>query len=290
MDTNKSIQEGITMVQKFSDTVVDYLVKYGFQVLGGILIILIGMWLANWAARLFLDFCKKRNMDVTLAKFLTMAVKSLILVFVFLTAVEKFGVTISPLIATVSAMIFGASFAIQAPLSNYAAGLSVILTRPFVVGNTISVKGVHGVVEEVKLPCTVLINADGEKITVPNKDIVGEILFNSGENKIVERTVGISYADDPEKAVGIISEALKNFPGVVQSPAPQIGIDNFGDSSINIGMRYWVPTKEYYHTLYRVNLGVYEALTKASITIPFPQREVRVISESVLSGKRRADF
>jgi len=287
---NQSLQEGMSMVQKLSDTVIDYLVRYGFQVLGGIVIIIVGMWLANWVAKFLFDTCRKRQMDVTLAKFLTLAVKGAILIFVFLMAVEKFGVTISPLIATVSAMIFGASFAIQAPLSNYAAGLSVIMTRPFTVGNTISVKGVHGVVAEVKLPCTILINGDGEKITIPNKDVVGEIVFNSGENKIVERMVGISYANDPQKAIGIIFETLRNFSKVTQNPTPQIGIDNFGDSSINIGIRYWVPTREYYQTLYQVNLGVYNALLKAGITIPFPQREVRILSkEAVLptSGNGR---
>ena len=284
MDAGKTIQDGISMVQKLSDTVIDYLVKYGFQVLGGILIILVGMWAANRVADFSLNFFKKKRLDVTLAKFLAMTVKSMILVFVFLMAIEKFGVTISPLIATVSAMIFGASFAIQAPLSNCAAGLSVILTHPFVVGNTISVKGVHGVVEEVKLPCTILVNGDGERITIPNKDVVGEILFNSGENKVVERMIGISYSDDPAKAIGVILDSLKRFSKVTQSPPPQIGIDGFGDSSINIGMRYWVPTKEYYQTLHQANLGIYQALVRAGITIPFPQREVRLLSnEAVLS-------
>ena len=280
MDAGKSLQDGITMVQKLSDTVVDYLVKYGLQVLGGILIILVGLWLANRVAKIFFDATRKKRMDITLAKFLTMVVKAVILVFVFLTAIEKFGVTISPLVATVSAMIFGASFAIQAPLSNYAAGLSVILTHPFAVGNTISVKGIHGVVEEVKLPCTILVNGDGERITIPNKDVVGEILFNSGENKLVERSVGISYADSPEKAIAVISETLKRYPKIVQHPAPQIGIDNFGDSSVNIGMRYWVPTKEYFQTLYQANFYVYDALAKAGISIPFPQRDVRIVSDA----------
>lgn len=281
MDAGKSIQEGWSMVQKFSDVAIDYLVKYGFQVLGGILILLAGMWLANWVSGLFFKACQKRHMDITLTKFFTMVVKIAIMVFVVLTALEKFGVTISPLLATVSAMIFGASFAIQAPLSNYAAGLSVILTRPFSVGNTITVKSVSGVVDEIKLPCTILINGEGEKITIPNKDIVGEILFNSGEYKLVERAIGISYSDDPAKAVALILETMKHLPKISQAPAaPQVGVDNFGDSSINIGMRYWVPTKEYHQTMHEANLSIYEALTKAGITIPFPQREVRIISKA----------
>ena len=279
INSTAEIQKGIIMAQKLYDTAVEYLVKYGFQVLGGIIILFIGMKLAQWASNLLTGICQKRKLDVTLTKFMAGLVKGIILIFVFLMALEKFGVTISPLIASVSALIFGASFAIQAPLSNYAAGLTVILTHPFVVGNTISVKGVHGVVEEVKLPCTILINGDGERITIPNKDIVGEILFNSSANKVVERSVGISYADDPKKAISVITETLKTFSQVAQNPVPQVGIDSFGDSSINIAMRYWAPTREYYQTLHAVNSAVYDALKKAGISIPFPQREVRMVTK-----------
>ena len=274
----QKIQEGILMVQKLGETAVELLVKYGFQVLGGLIILFVGFKLANWAAHLFINFGEKKKFDVTLTKFLAGIIRIAILVFVVLMAVEKFGVTINPLIAAASAAIFGASFAIQAPLSNYAAGLMVILTRPFKVGDTIHIKNFGGIVEDVKLPCTVLVTADGERITVPNKEIVGEILYNSAGNKVVEKSVGISYADDPERAVELIRSTLKKQSGVQQTPVPQVGIESFGDSSINIGMRYWVPTKDYYHAMYAANLAVFRALQQARITIPFPQREVRMVS------------
>lgn len=285
MDATHTIQEGISMIQKLYERAAEYLMQYGFQVLGGIIIILIGWKMAQWVSNLFTGFCQKKHMDVTLTRFLAGAIKAVVLVFVFLMAIEKFGITISPLIASVSALIFGASFAIQAPLSNYAAGLSIILTRPFVVGNTITVKGVSGVVHEVKLPSTILMTEDGEKITVPNKEIVSEILRNSAEYKVVEQTVGISYSDDPRLAINAITNTLARFSKVAQNPVPQIGIEAFGDSSINIGMRYWVPTKEYYQTLYAVNLAIYEALEKARITIPFPQREIRVLSKESIPSQ-----
>ena len=280
--SGQKIQEGMQTVQKIWESAAEYLVKYGFQVLGGLIILFVGFKVANWAARFFIRFGQKKKFDVTLTQFLAGALRITILVFVVLMAIEKFGVTISPLIAAAGALIFGASFAIQAPLSNYAAGLMVILTRPFVVGDTVKIKDVSGVVHEVKLPCTVLVTGDGEKITIPNKDIVGEILYNSAGNKVVEKNVGISYADDPQKATDVIREALKKLPKVCQDPTPQIGIETFGDSSINIGMRYWVPTKEYYHMLYAANLAVYRALMEAGITIPYPQREIRVLSDGKL--------
>ncbi|MBE9545463.1 MAG: mechanosensitive ion channel family protein, partial [Proteobacteria bacterium] len=169
--------------------------------------------------------------------------------------------------------------AIQGPLSNYGAGLTIILTRPFVVGNTITVAGVSGVVEEVKLACTILTNEDGVKITIPNKHIVGEVLHNSRENKIVESVIGISYDSDPEKAVEQVRQILEKFEEVQQTPRPQVGIQEFADSSINIGYRYWVPTAKYFQVSYEVNSAVYKALQEAGINIPFPQRDVHIISQ-----------
>jgi small conductance mechanosensitive channel len=149
-----------------------------------------------------------------------------------------------------------------------------------VVGNTITVKGINGVVEEVGLGSTHLSTEDGEDITIPNKHIVGEILINSFENKVVETTVGISYNDDSQKVTRIIQETLNKIPEIADEPPPQIGIQEFADSSVNIGMRYWVPTKQYFQTSFKANLAVYEALNKVGITIPFPQRDIHMISES----------
>ena len=135
-------------------------------------------------------------------------VKGIIFGFAFIVTIGKFGITIAPLIAALAATAFGASFATQSPLANYGAGLVIILTRPFVVGNTIKVTDVSGIVDEVKLGATILTDEDGVKITIPNKHIVGEIIHNSRERRIVEEIVGISYDSDPEKAIQIIKEAL----------------------------------------------------------------------------------
>ncbi|MCM8794358.1 MAG: mechanosensitive ion channel family protein [Candidatus Omnitrophica bacterium] len=273
-------EEILAMLQKASDTVVEFLIKYGFQVLGGILILIIGMKLAQWLSRAIVRICEKNNMDVTLTKFMGGVVKILVMVFVILVALEKFGITIAPLIAAATALAFGGSFAIQGPLSNYAAGLSIILAKPFIVGDTITLLGVSGVVEDVKLSSTVLSTEDGEKITIPNKHIVGEIIHNSKGNKVVETVVGISYSDDPQKAIEAIRKVLGQFSQIAAQPAPHLGLKEFGDSSLNIEMRYWVPTRQYYPTLYAVNLAVHQALKQAGISIPFPQRDLHIISQT----------
>jgi small conductance mechanosensitive channel len=274
------MQEEIQTVQKLINIIMDFIVNYSFQVVGAILVLVIGVLVARAVSSFFLKLFEKKGIDITLSKFIVSLVKGIILGFAFIVAIGKFGITIAPLVAALAAMAFGASFAIQGPLANYGAGLVIILTRPFVVGNTIKVSDVSGIVEEVKLGATILTDEDGVKITIPNKHIVGEIIHNSEEKKIVEEIVGISYDSDPEKAIQIIKEALEPFEEISKEHPPQIGIQEFGDSSINIGLRYWIPTNTYFKILYQVNLSVYQHLKAKNIKIPFPQRDVHIVSRS----------
>ena len=269
----------INAAERYMDMLVEFGVKYGIQVLAAVITLIIGLIVARWLSRLVVRVCEKRNLDVTLSRFLGSGVKLITIGFILIMALGKLGISITPLVAALGAVAFGSSLALSGLLSNYGAGLTIIVTRPFVVGNTIKVKDVSGVVEEIGLGATHLSNEDGEEITIPNKHIVGEILTNSFENKVVEMTIGISYNDDSQQATRIIRDALKKIPEIVDSPAPQIGIQEFADSSVNIGMRYWVPTKQYFQTLYQANLAVYTALNEAGITIPFPQRDIHMVPE-----------
>ncbi len=263
------------------DIVVTFFINYSFEVLGAIIVLGLGLMIANWLGNLILGTMQKKNIDITLAKFLSGGVRLIVLGFAVIIAMGKFGISTSPIIAALSAMAFGASFAFSGPLANYGAGLSIILSRPFAVGSTITVKNVSGVVEDIKLACTKLVNEDGVTITVPNSQIVGEVLYNSKQSKVVEGVVGISYDGQPEVAIAAVQKVLAGFPEVTKNPPPQIGIEKFADSSINIGFRYWVPTVKYFQISYAVNLAVFKAFQAAKITIPFPQQEVRIISQPV---------
>ena len=272
-DGNLFDQE-MEMLQKIVDVVTEFVINYSFQIVGALIILIIGLKLSGWLSRLVLKLCGNRNIDITLSRFFASSTKLMVMMFVIIVAIGKFGISIAPFVAALGALAFGTSLAIQGPLSNYGSGLTLILTRPFVVGNTITVQGVSGVVEEIRLAATVLTTEDGEELTIPNKLIVGEILRNSFENKIVETSVGISYQDDPERAIAVLLKLLDGFAVICKDPAPQVGIEAFADSSINIGLRYWVPTKQYHHILYQVNLAIHQALAEAEITIPFPQQDI----------------
>ncbi len=274
------MKEEVEMVQSIFNMVIDFFVRYAFQVAGAIIVLVVGWIVARSIASFLLRLLEKRKIDITFSKFIVSTVKLIVFGFAILVALGKFGITIAPFIAALAALAFGASFAIQGPIANYGAGLVIIVTRPFVVGNTITVAGVSGVVEEVKLGATRLSDEDGVKITIPNKHIVGEILHNSEKQRIVEELVGISYDSDPEDAIRIIRETLSEAGEVSNEPPPQVGIQKFGDSSIDIGLRYWVPSKRYFQTLYGVNLAVYKRLKQGGVEIPFPQRDVHIISQS----------
>jgi small conductance mechanosensitive channel len=276
----KDMQEEIQSAQRIIDLIINFFVTYSFQVVGAIIILVFGLLVARWTASFLLRLFERKEFDITLSKFVAGLVKTTIIIFAVIVTLGKFGITIAPFIAAIAAMAFGASFAIQGPLSNYGAGLVIIVTRPFVVGNTISVKGVSGIVEEVTLGATTLIDEDGVKITIPNKHIVGEILQNSEEWRIVEEIVGISYSSNPEEAIRITKETLKDIEEVLNEPVPQVGIQKFGDSSIDIGYRCWVRSGKYFETLYKVNQAIYRNLTEGNVQIPFPQRDVHIISRT----------
>ena len=274
------MESELTAIQNLVNTATSFGVTYGFQMMGAVIILILGSVAARWSSKLALALCERRSIDVTLAKFFANGTRISTMAFVVIIALGKFGITIAPFIAALGAIAFGTSLALQGVLSNYGAGLAIILGRPFVVGNTVTMQGVSGIVEEVNLATTVLGTEDGEQITVPNRQIVGEILTNSYAYRIVESRIGISYVDDPSAALGIIRETVSGIEEVAKDPRPQIGISGFGESSIEIGLRFWMPTGRYHETRYAVNGAVYAAVRSSGITIPYPRREIRMLEVS----------
>ena len=273
------MEQDIQQIQNIVDMFSEFAVNYGFQVFGAVVVLLIGWQVSRWVARAVLKISERAGLDITLAKFFAGIAKTLIIVFVVIVALGKFGITITPLVAALGAVAFGSTLALQGPLSNYGSGLTIILTRPFIVGDTIRIQNVTGIVEEIKLAYTWLSTEDGERITIPNNRIIGEILHNTYENLIVEATISISYESNTEEAVALILKVLGEFSDITRDPEPQVGIERFADSAIVIGVRYWVPTKQYYQLMYRVNQKIYSALKDANIIIPFPRQDIHLVDD-----------
>ncbi|MCC5885788.1 MAG: mechanosensitive ion channel family protein [Gammaproteobacteria bacterium] len=259
---------------------VDFMVTYSFQIVGAVIIMIVGYLVSNWAGNAILRLQERRNIDVTLRQFISSAVRLLVLVMFVIIAVGKLGISITPFVAAIGGLAVGASFALQGPVSNYGAGVVLILTRPFKVGDTIRVVEQAGIVQDINLAHTILYTEDGEQIVIPNRHVVGEVLTNSWQYRVVEGVVGISYGDDPERAIALVRQVLNEDPDVAKDPPGQVGIGAFADSAVEIAYRYWVPTGSFFEVQYRVNLAVWKAIQTSGITIPFPQRDVHLKSPS----------
>jgi len=194
-------------------------------------------------------------------------------------SLSKLGISVTPFIAAIGAVSLGAGLALQGLLANYAAGFNIIIIRPFVVGDTITVQGVTGIVKEVLLAYTIIHDQDNVCITIPNKHIVGEILHNSKHDSLLELTVGVSYKEDPIAVISILEKVIDKLNIVGEARLPQIGIEEFGDSSINISIRLWTPTANFYDAKFSAYKAIYSALKENNIEIPFPQRDVHLISK-----------
>ena len=270
----------LEQVSAIYNMIATYLVSYSFQLVGAIGILVIGVFLGRRLGELVLKLCLKRNLDITLSHFFGSCARLAIIGSAILIALPKLGIQLTPFIAALGAIGLGAGLAIQGLLSNYSAGLSIILSRPFVVGDTIRVQGVCGVVKEVRLSHTLLSNEDEEMITIPNWHIVGEIIHNSQADTILELSVGIGYESDVKAAIAAITRGFANVQSLSASRPPQLGIDRFGDSAIEIGIRCWARTESFYATKYQCNQIIHEVLKANGIEIPFPQREVRMLGDS----------
>ncbi len=270
----------LQVVESAYHLVINFLVSYSFQIIGALLVFVIGLFVARWVRRVTERFCLKYRLDPILVRFASASVYVAIMAGVLVICLGKLGISVAPFVAAIGAVSLGAGLALQGTVSNYAAGLVLILTRPFRVGDTLTVLGEAGLVSEVGLGTTVLDTEDGEKITIPNKKILGEVLRNSFANKVWEGEVGIALDADAQRAVDLVREVLVADADVTREPAAQVGIQRFGESAVWIGYRYWVPTCAYYTTGYRVNQAIWDAFRQAGIRLAAPQREVRLIGEA----------
>lgn len=269
-------------VQEFYNQTIEFVANYSFQIIGALIITVIGWFLSKYIYTLLIKFFNKHNFDSTLGSFAANAIRILVFGAMIIVAIGKLGISVAPFIAAVGAVFLTAGLAIQGSVANFAAGISLVISRPFKIGDTILINNIYGEVEEIKLAYTTLRTEDEELITVPNKNMIGEVIVNSFKYRIVESRVGISYNDDINKAISIIKEVIDGFDNMSVDNKAIVGIEKFGDNALEIGMRYWVPTRSFFKIQYEVNLAIYKALNEAKLTIPFPQRDIHVYGQTTL--------
>ncbi len=271
------MEQQVNEISKFYNVVIEFITNYSFQILGAIIIFAIGIVASKYVKKYVLKLLLKTKIDETISGFIASFIRVIIIVMMAVLALGKLGISIGPFIAALGAVSLTAGLAIQGSVANFAAGVVLIATKPFKIGDTITVHDTYGEVQEIKLAYTVLVNEDKEQITIPNKYMIGDVLVNSFSYRLVEGSIGVAYDSDIEKTINVIKETLNTSDETSSDNEPIVGIETFGDSAINIGYRYWVPTNSFFKSQYNANQKVFDVLNKSNITIPFPQREIRIL-------------
>jgi small conductance mechanosensitive channel len=263
------------------DVVQEYVIQYGFKVLGAAVIMAVGAVLARWVGAFAQQWLDRQEMEPPVRLLLVRLVRGIVLAFALLAALDQLGVQIAPLIAGLGVAGLGIGFALQGVLSNVMAGLSIIFTKPYRVGEHISLLGVHGDVVKIDIFTTTLLHPDRSRVVIPNRKIVGEILHNFGTIRQLHLSVGVSYKTDLNRALTLARELVAQHPFALKEPAPIVGISSLGDSAIVLAVEPWVSVANYAVAQGALNHAIIERFRAEHIEIPFPQHEVRLVSGSI---------
>lgn len=271
-----------TSLQNLVDTVQVWLategLAFGIRVLGALVIFFIGKWVAKFVSGLVAGALTRAHVEATLNRFFTRIAYSLLLVVVVMAALDMVGVKTTSLVAIIGAAGLAIGLAMQGSLANFAAGILIIVFRPFKIGDFIDAGGVKGIVEEISLFTTNLRTPDNLGVIVPNAAITGGSITNfaAKETRRVDLTFGISYDDDIATAKRVIWEVLKADERILKDPAPIVGVMELADSSVNIVVWPWVARADFLNVKFDLNERIKAALEAAGCTIPFPQRDVHL--------------
>jgi small conductance mechanosensitive channel len=258
--------------------IIDLGIEFGPKVFTALIILAVGFFAGRWVAGLVQRTLEKLNLEPPVRLLLLRLVRILVFGLFLILALQNLGVQLLPLIAGLGVAGAGIALAMQGVLGNLVAGLTIIFTKPFRVGEYVSMVGVEGRVEAIDLFSTILSHADLSKVVVPNRKIVGEILHNYGQIRQLDLTVAVAYSTDLNHALATVGEVLTLNPRVLKDPAPVVRVSVLADSAINILIKPWVKVADFGPASGEVNKTIVEEFRARNISIPFPQREVRLLN------------
>lgn len=254
----------------------DYLTHYGLSVVGAIALLIVGRMAAGWGRSISRKGMTKAEVDPTLVAFFSKAVYYLILIIVVIAVLSLFGVETTSLIAVLGAAGLAVGLALQGTLSNFAAGVMLLIFRPFKLDDFVDIGGTQGFVVEIGLFSTTLKTTDNVKIIVPNSSVWGGTIgnYNGYETRRVDLVIGISYDDNIQTAMDTIRTVVASDDRVLADPAVQIAVSNLGDSSVDLVVRPWCQAADYWDVRFELTRTIKEGLEAAGCSIPYPQQDV----------------
>ncbi len=258
-------------------TAIDMVLKFGPKLVVAAAILAAGYFAGRWVARMVGRLLHRFKLEPPVLGLLTRVSHLVVFALFGIMALQNLGVELLPLIAGLGVAGAGVALAMQGILGNVAAGLTIIFTQPFHVGDYISIADEEGEVLDMSLFSTTLGHTDRSKVVIPNRKIVGEILHNYGKIRQLSLKVGVAYGTDIDHALRTIDEVLRANPRVLQDPAPVVGVERLADSAVNVSINPWVAVPDYVDACNELNKAVLASFREQGVSIPYPQREVRLL-------------
>ena len=260
------------------DAIQGWVSLYALNIIGALLIFIVGKWAAHRIANLLSKIMQKRNVDLALVHFLTNLIYYTLLVLVVVAAAGRLGINTTSFLTIIGAAGLAVGLALKDSLSNFAAGVMLVLFRPFTIGDVVSAAGITAKVEKITIFNTLFCTPDNQLVIVPNSKIISDIItnINAKDTRRIDLVVGISYADDMAKTKDILQRLAQEDTRVLTNPETTVAVAELADSSVNLVFRPWVKTADYWAVRFALTENIKNALDEAGISIPFPQQDVHL--------------
>jgi small conductance mechanosensitive channel len=271
-----------TQPQHILDTIQQFLATKGtdfvLNLLAAILIFIIGRWLSKLISTIIARVMTRAKVERLLVTFVQHMSYFVLLAFVIIAALDRVGIKLTAAIAVLGAAALAIAFALQGSLSNFAAGILMVIFKPFKVGDFVEIAGVQGTVQEIQVLTTVINSLDNIRIIIPNAQVTSGTIHNFTANgtRRVDLKIGISYGDDLKKAKQVIEGVLAADERILKNPAPTVAVYELGNSSVDFAVRPWVKPSDYWDVYFDITEKLKLTIESNGLTIPFPQRDVHI--------------
>lgn len=264
------------------ETIRQYLILNGTNIMYGLLILVIGITVAKKTKNVIRKVLERANVDKTLIGFTSQLIYFTVLIIIIIASLSKMGVNVNSMVAVLGAAGFAVALALQSSLSNFASGIIILILKPFKVGDFIDAAGISGEVVEIQIFNTILKTINNEVMIVPNSSVTGNNIKNYTDTheRRVDIAIGVAYDTDIKKVKAVIQKLVDADKRVLRNPGHRVVMTEFADSSINLSIRMWVKNANYWDVRFDMMERIKEEFDANNIEIPFPQRVVQIIKEA----------
>ena len=272
------MEEKITFAGNYLDKIINFGFEYSPKIIGGIIVLLIGLWITKLITKSVGKALAKSKLDQSLVPFLKSLINIILKILIIITVMGMIGIQMTSFIAIIGAAGLAVGLALAGTLQNFAGGVIILILKPFKVGDFIEAQGFSGTVKEISIFATMLNTGDKKLIIIPNGPLsTGSLTnFSTEPQRRVDWKFGMAYGDDVENFKKAINDFFAEDTRILKEPASFIGLSELGDSSVNFAVKAWVNSADYWGVFYDINEKVYKKFGDYKLNIPFPQMDVHL--------------